>query len=126
MRTAAPDKKLCHTEFAVRLQAILEPERIERRFKSKKGAADYVREVAKMVGGRDCLAPPKMPPLYMQKRAYEQRIERVQRVRDAKRKASKERIGQKIAKADREVADRIEACRAEMQARLRPGNPSIK
>jgi hypothetical protein len=119
----APEKGQSHVEFAVRLQAILEPVRIERRFKGKKGAAQYVREGAKMVGGRDCLAPPKLPPLEvriaMQRRAYEKRIEHRQRVVDAKRKATQQRIEAKIAKVDREVAERMEARRAESYARQR-------
>ncbi len=118
----APEKGLAHVEFAVRLQAILEPKRIERRFEGKKGAAGYIREVAMMVGGRDCLAPPRLPPLEariaMERRAYDKMIDRRQRVADAKRKVAQERIEAKIAKADREVAKHIEARREEMKRRL--------
>lgn len=117
MGRTPPDKKLCHTDFAVRLQTILEPQRIERRFEGKKGAASYVREVAQMVGGRDCLAPPRLPPMHVQRHIIEKRQEHKQRVFDAKRKTAQQRVEAKIAKADHEAAKRIEARHAEMKHR---------
>ena len=93
MGKAAPEKKLPHIEFAIRLQAILEPARIEARFKTKKEGSSYVRAVAMMVRCRDCLAPPSIPPVEVQRRAHEKNIERQQRVFDRKRKAERKRVG---------------------------------
>jgi hypothetical protein len=117
MGKKAPDKKLRHMAFATEMQAIIEPQRAEARFVTKKGAVEYVREIAKMVDGRDLLDPPKAPPLHVQKWAHEKKVERQQRVSDAKRKASRQRIEAEIVKADREIAERMAARRAEMQSR---------
>ncbi len=112
-----PDKKRRHTEFAADLRGILEPKSVPI-FKSKQEAASYVREVAKMVGGRDCLAPPKRLPMHVQRHITEKWREHRQPVCDSKRKAAQERITAKIAKADHEVAKHIEARREEMKRRL--------
>jgi hypothetical protein len=114
MGKAAPEKKLPHIEFGIRLQAILEPERIEARFaKTGKAAAAYVRGVAQMIGGRDCLAPPRMPPVEVQRRAHEKKIERQQQMFDRRREAEQHRVEAKIAKVDREIAERMAARRVE-------------
>ncbi len=95
---AAPEKKLPHIEFAIRLEAVLEPNRIEARFaKTRRAAAAYVRGVAMMVGGRDCLAAPRVPPVEVQRRAHQKKIERQQRVFDGKRKAERHRVEAMIA-----------------------------
>lgn len=114
MGKKAPERKLLHVEFAIRLQAIFEPDRIEPRFaKTKKAAAAYVRELAMMVVDRDCLAPPRVPPVEVQKRAHDKMIERKQSAFDGRRKADRQRVATKIKKADRETAARMAARRAE-------------
>jgi hypothetical protein len=109
-----PDKKRRHVEFAADLCAILEP-RSTPSFKGKREAAAYVQEVAQMVGGRDCLSPPRPTPLQIQKRETERRIGRRQRVFDSRRKAQQHRVEAKIAKSDREIAERMALRRAETQ-----------
>jgi hypothetical protein len=116
MGKTAPDRGLRHTEFALKLQAILEPKRIEPRFKTKKEAARYVREIAKAVDGRDILdAPPRWSPLHAQKIAAAKRQERQQRVFDGKRKAAQHRIEAKIAAADQKQAEHMAERRAESE-----------